>query len=212
VKRKLRITGYCLIICLIAAQISLTTACSKKTATRTLSSIAVTPNSPAHLVVNQVEPFTALGTYSDKSTADITSQVTWTSSSPVIGVTDSSGKVIGISAGITNITATMNNIISPPVTLTVIVLSSITVTPNSPVNLVVGAMQQFIATATYSDGSMANISSKVTWSSINPGLITIGLGGMVTGLAAGTTNITASMDGVTSPTVSLTLVTPAMSH
>jgi len=73
-------------------------------------------------------------------------------------------------------------------------------------------MQQFIATATYSDGSMANISSKVTWSSINPGLITIGLGGMVTGLAAGTTNITASMDGVTSPMVSLTLVTPAMSH
>ena len=177
----------------------------------TLSSITITPNHPSNLATNQVEPFVAFGTYSNRSIADITSEVTWTSSSPNIGVTDSSGKVIGLSAGITNITATMNGITSAPVTLKVISLSSITVTPKSPANLVVGSTQQFIATANYSDGSTADVSSQVTWVNNTPGLVTMNSSGMATGLATGIANITAAMDGVTSPPVKLTVVAPAIS-
>ena len=48
-----------------------------------LVSIAVAPN-PATLKVGQVQQFTATGAYADSSTADLTSQVTWTSDASTI--------------------------------------------------------------------------------------------------------------------------------
>src|SRR5438445_9438402 len=59
----------------------ITVGCSglKQPPTKTLSSIAVAPASPPHLKVGATQQFTATGTYSDNSTADITSTVAWTS-------------------------------------------------------------------------------------------------------------------------------------
>ena len=86
-------------------------------------------------------------------------------------------------------------------------LSSIAVTPTSG-NLVISSTRQFTATGTYSDGSNANISSLVTWASSNTTVATISSAGLATGVAVGNTNITAAMSGVTSPAVSLPVVTP----
>jgi hypothetical protein len=61
------------------------------------------------------------------------------------------------------------------VDLAVISLSSITAMPASPANLTVGFTQQFVATGTYSDGSTADVSSKVTWASANTATATIKL-------------------------------------
>ena len=84
---------------------------------------------------------------------------------------------------------------------------TIAVTPASPANLAVGSTQQFTATGTYSDGSNANISSLVTWASSNTTVATISSAGLATGVAVGNTNITAAMSGVTSPAVSLPVLT-----
>ena len=43
-----------------------------------LTSIAVTPATPS-VALGLTEPFTAIGTYSDNSTANLTNQVTWAS-------------------------------------------------------------------------------------------------------------------------------------
>jgi len=94
------------------------------------------------------------------------------------------------------------------VTTSPVTLSSITVTPASPVSLAVGSTQQFIATATYSDGSTANISSQVTWASDTIGTATISAEGLATGIAAGTANITVVTSGVTSQPVILTVTFP----
>ena len=59
-----------------------------------LVSIAVTPN-PATLKVGQVQQFTATGTYADSSTADLTSQVTWSSDAPNVVSVDTTGKGTG---------------------------------------------------------------------------------------------------------------------
>ena len=63
-----------------------------------LVSIAVAPN-PATIKVGQVQQLTATGTYADSSTADLTSQVTWTSDAPNAVTVDTSGKVTGKAAG-----------------------------------------------------------------------------------------------------------------
>jgi hypothetical protein len=87
-------------------------------------------------------------------------------------------------------------------------LSSIAVTQASSGNLAVGSTRQFTATGTYSDSSTANITSTVTWASSNTAIATISPAGLATGVAAGSTNITAALSGVSSPVVSLPVVTP----
>jgi hypothetical protein len=71
---------------------------------------------------------------------------------------------------------------------------------------VVGSSLQFIAIGTYSDGSKEDITFLAIWASSHTDTATISLGGLAKGVAAGNTNITAAMWGVTSPPVSLTVV------
>jgi uncharacterized protein YjdB len=115
----------------------------------------------------------------------------------------------GVASGTTNITATLDGVTSPSVTLKVISLSSIAVKPVSPPNLAVGSDQLFTATGTYSDGSTADLSEDVTWSSDNTATATMNGYGFATGIAPGTANITASLSGITSPAVSLTVIVAA---
>jgi 3-methyladenine DNA glycosylase Tag len=84
-----------------------------KNPTLKLSSIAVTPNAPAHLAVGATQQFKATGAYSDKSTADITSKVQWNSSNNSVDSISSSGLATGIGSGNANISASMSGITSP---------------------------------------------------------------------------------------------------
>ena len=178
--------------------------------TKTLTSIAVTPATPANLKVGATQQFTATGTYSDSSTADITATVTWASGTTATAtITASGGLATGVAAGTTQITATMGTVTSPGVTLTVtsLTLTSIAVTPATPAHLKVGATQQFTATGTYSDSSTADITATVTWASGTTATATItASGGLATGVAGGTTSITATLGTVTSPGVTLTVI------
>jgi hypothetical protein len=91
-----------------------------------------------------------------------------------------------------------------PGTLTPTGLLSITVTPATPTLSSVGSTQQFIATGTFSGGSMQNLQS-VTWSSSNQaaGTITNDASdhGVALALAAGQSTITASAGSISGSTV-----------
>jgi uncharacterized repeat protein (TIGR03803 family) len=178
-----------------------------------LASIAVTPASPS-IALGLTETFTATGTYSDNSTHNLTSQVTWTSATTSVATisnaSGSAGVAHPVATGTTQITATLGAIASPAVTLTVTpaALQSIAVTPASP-SISASATEQFIATGTYSDLSTPVITSSVTWSSSNTSVASIsnasGSQGLATGLAAGTSSITATQGSITSPGVTLTV-------
>jgi trimeric autotransporter adhesin len=58
-----------------------------------------------------------------------------------------------------------------------------------------GATVQFTASAYYSDGTVQDQTSTVGWSTSSPGVATITPGGLATGVALGTTTITASAVG-----------------
>jgi uncharacterized protein YjdB len=86
-------------------------------------------------------------------------------------------------------------------------LTSIAVTPANP-TVNVGATQQFTATGTYQDNSTANITNQVTWNSSNTAAAIINSAGLATGQAAGNSNITAALNGITSNSAGLTVQTP----
>jgi uncharacterized protein YjdB len=88
---------------------------------------------------------------------------------------------------------------------TLLILSSITVTPETP-SVQAGSTKQMTATGTYSDGSTKTITSTVDWSSSDTSEATVSSTGLVTGVAPGTVTITAalnSISGTTSVTVTI---------
>jgi len=81
--------------------------------------------------------------------------------------------------------------------------------PVSPSDLSVGTTMQFFAYGTYSDNAVTNITPHVTWNSDNSSVAYINVNRLVKGEAAGQANITASLDGITSPAVSLPVIISA---
>ena len=173
-----------------------------------LSSIAVTPTSPANLSIGSIQQFTAMGTYSDNSTSTITSQVDWASSDTgKATISDGTGIAIGVAAGTTTITAAMSSKTSTAVTLTVVAetLSSITVTPSFP-TVSKSAIVTFVATGVYSGGYTANLTASSTWTSSDATIAAVpNSNGTTSALAIGSTEIKASYGGITSAAVTLTV-------
>lgn len=171
----------------------------------TLNSIAVTPGSLT-VTHGKTASLGATGTYTDGSTADLTSQVTWVSAAPGTAAVNSNGDVTGVAEGDTTITATLNGITSSPasITITAATLSSIALTP-APMTLPKGTSSNLHAIGTFSDGSSVDISTQVSWTSASIATATVGLTGTVTGVAVGSTTANASLNGITSPDASITV-------
>jgi hypothetical protein len=172
----------------------------------TLVSLAITPGT-ASIAPQTTQAFKATGTYSDNSTQDITSTVTWSSSAAGVATisngTSTQGIALAIAHGSSTITATLGSI-SNTATLTVTngVLQSIAVTPANT-TVVLGSVRQFTATGTFLDGSttsMQDITNVATWNSSSVGVATITISGAVTALKLGTTTITATWNSISGST------------
>lgn len=86
------------------------------------------------------------------------------------------------------------------------VLQSLAITPSALPPLPVGESVTLSATGTYSDGTQSTVAG-ATWTSSDPTIVSLGGGGVITGVAPGTAVVTAS-SGFVSTNVSVT-VTPA---
>ena len=82
-----------------------------------LSSITVTPANPS-IKVGITQQFTAIGTYTDNTTQDLTSTATWSSSATSVATINGVGLASGIAAGPTTIKAT-SGAVNGTTTLTV---------------------------------------------------------------------------------------------
>ena len=177
-----------------------------------INSIMVTPGS-ANIYPGQTQPYTATATYTSGKTLDITSIAVWSSSNTSAATIATGGLASGVAAGTTAITAMFDSVSSPEVTLEVQanIVKSVAVTPVSA-SIYPGSTQQYIASATYSNGDIVVVTSSATWSSANTGIATIAPGGLASGVATGSAAITATRDGVSSPAVTLTIkADPAVS-
>ncbi len=91
-----------------------------------LQSIAVTPPT-ASIQVGQSQDYTATGTYSNQTTAPITTGVTWTSNPTAVATINGSGVATGVSTGTATILAAVGTLKSPTVNLTVIPATGVSV-------------------------------------------------------------------------------------
>jgi hypothetical protein len=181
-----------------------------------LTSIAVTPNPPPSIAIGATEQFTATGTFSDGSTQNLTSTAAWDSSNAgfasISNAAGTRGLATGVAVGMTSITASVNGVTSPGVSLTVTAtaptLTSITVAPLT-MSIAVGATQTFTATGHFSDGSSGAVT--VNWTSSNNAIATINAAGLASGVSAGgpititaTSTQTPSIHGTAQLTVTAT--------
>jgi uncharacterized protein YjdB len=155
--------------------------------------------------VNTAQQFTATGSYSDGSSRDITLLATWTSSALSTATVTSSGLVQGINAGSVTISASAGGVKqTTTITVTAPTISFISVSPDG-LTLPIGINQQYIATATYTDGTSQDLVSGVAWNSSSTSVATINGSGLAMTTAAGTTTIQATV-GAFTDSVTLTVV------
>jgi len=172
-----------------------------------LSSITVMP-AAFSIASGQSKQLSALATYSDGTTQDVTSQATWNSSTAAATV-DSTGLVSGASAGTSTITATLSSKSGTSLaTVSAALLQTIGVSPLTA-SIATGQTQQFIANGLFSDGSQTDISNSVTWASNATNFATVDQTGLSTGVSAGAATVSAASGAATPGTAALT-VTPAV--
>jgi hypothetical protein len=149
-------------------------------------------------------PFTAIGHFSDETTEDLTSQVTWTSLQPsVASVSNASGTegvATGLNPGVAQIQATLNGILgSADLTVTEAVLVSIQVNPEQA-TVAKGLTVPFTAIGLFSDGTTEDLTSQATWTSLQPSVASVsnasGTEGVATGLNPGVAQIQATLNGI----------------
>ncbi|MGH9496862.1 MAG: Ig-like domain-containing protein [Candidatus Sulfotelmatobacter sp.] len=158
--------------------------------------------------VGSMVQLTAMASYSDGSSKDVTSQATWMSSNTANATVSSAGAVTGLAAGTSAITATFSGQ-SGSMTVT-ISSSNLSVTnlaltapfSSSPT----GAFLPLTAIATYSDTSTRDVTNQTTWSSSNATLATVSTLGVIhgTGITPSLT-ITGTFGGLTS-SVSVSII------
>jgi uncharacterized protein YjdB len=162
-----------------------------------LTGIAVAPLNGSVNVGSTLQ-YSATGTYNDGTTKDITSSVTWSSSSTAIATISSAGLATGVKGGSCNIKAASGGLFAQTGLTVNSLLVSIAVTPAAS-SVFVGSTLQMTATGTYNDGTTSNITSTVSWSS-NSGDATVNNAGLVTGVLGGSSTITATLGSVNGST------------
>jgi hypothetical protein len=191
-----------------------------------LQSIALTPANPT-LPLGMSQQLTAIGSYDNGATVDLTAQATWTSASPafvaVSNASGSQGLATALAAGPSVVTASFEGVDGQTtVTASAATLTSITVASST------GKVPQkyttrFTATGNYSDGTTRDLTSAVSWTTSNTALATISnvspTWGVVTGMGPGAVTITARLSGrsgsaaltVTNAKLKSVAITPAAS-
>lgn len=178
----------------------------------TLAAISVEPPSKA-IALGESQRYTATGTFSGTTPPnDITAQVTWDSSddsvATISNASSNRGQAMSQSVGgPVAISATLNGVSSGSssgsLTVTAATLKSIQISP-ADVVLPQGFNRIFSAIGTFSDGSSRDVTTDVTWSSLDSNVATVsnvdGSEGVAHGGAAGTTTISAGRDGVSQST------------
>lgn len=165
----------------------------------TVTEIIFEPTSMS-LIAGTTGKFSAMATFSDSTTRDVSNELTWQSDNPLSASVDSTGKVTAITTPGATITA---NYQGQSKTLTVTVdpatLSSIIVTPSGN-TIGVGQDLQFKAEGTLSNSDTIDGTNDVIWSSSDTSIVQINSSGKAEAIAQGTATITATFGAITGDT------------
>jgi 6-phosphogluconolactonase len=175
----------------------------------TLRYIVITP-ATSLIAVGTTQQFTATGYYSNGAITPGIS-ASWGTGTPSVATIDPTGVATGVAIGTTTITATALGITAAPATLNVNQLLSLTIAPLNQ-TIALNGTEQYTALGTFKNpdgttGTPTDVTSLVTWTAGTDTVATFSTDtpGLATGIAGGTTTISASLDGVNSNTTNLTV-------
>ena len=160
-----------------------------------LAALAVAP-ATGTLPLGISQRFTATGTFADGHSADVSDAVTWTSSAPAVAdIGAATGLADALTLGTTTVAATSGTT-SGTLTLTTVAatIQSMVIAP-ATLQTGVGITRHFTATGTFSDGSVADVTASAAWTPQAAGIAAVG-NGAATGLALGSTAVTATIGSV----------------
>ena len=162
-----------------------------------LTSLEIVPGEHTLALGESVE-LTVTGTYADGSSRDLSDTVAWTTGNQAVAGVSDTGVVTADGVGVATITATeagrsdTARLTVEPVTP---VLTSLSVDPGKS-SLDPGENAPFTATGTYADGSTADLTSAVAWTTDDERVATVTEDGDVTAVGPGTTILRAALDGI----------------
>lgn len=168
----------------------------------TLTTLEITPSSDS-LAAGQSRQFALTGHYSDGSTQDLTVDAAWTSSVPVVASLENglpnAGHALALSAGDTLVRGTFAlQHAEAALHVTPAVAVQVLVTP-SALQLPLAVEQPLVATATFTDASVHDVTSQCAWASSDPAVVAVGTAagdtGVLHSLTTGAANVTATLDG-----------------
>jgi len=134
-----------------------------------LTTMAVGPQ--ATIQQGSTVQMSAVGTYNDGSSNQITSSIFWDSSAPDVAVVNASGLVTGLLPGKTTITGASSTVTgSTTITVVLTGLTDITISP-ATLTVTGGTPVTYSATGT-AGGQKLDITSSVTWTASDPTVVT----------------------------------------
>ena len=173
---------------------------------RTPARIQIQPDAP-NVTVGQTSQLVAK--VLDQNGVEVSNQsVTWTSSNTAVAKISSTGMLSGLSSGSTTITANSGQL-SAAATATVVSapVASVRVSPTTA-SLTVGGPGTTLKAEALDASSNVLSGRAVSWQSQSPSIADVNSSGVVSPVAAGTTTITATIEGK-SASASITVAGPA---
>lgn len=176
--------------------------------------LTVTPHTLVELQISPVISTVAQGSniqfhadarYSDNSMQDVTEQVSWSSQQEDIAAFNGN-HIEALMPGETTVTASMLGMTSTEkaiITVTDTPMIALQITPAKD-TVGIGSQLFYFAKATYADGSTQDVTSQVDWYSTKTEVAEI-ISGYANTLAAGTTQISATVNELTSNIATLTV-------
>ena len=128
-KKQIQFIGLRLVMGLMVAATLMMAACastsksnstSTSTSTSKLNVINISTVNAGKITVGATQQFTAMGNYTNNTSADITSKVTWDSTKTDVATINADGLATGVGPGFTFITSSMSGVSSRPIQIDVI--------------------------------------------------------------------------------------------
>jgi len=170
------------------------TACSSDSSTEAhvhgVELVKVTPEVDTTLVGQTVQFAVTATCHCGDTLTDRT--VTWQSSNPAVALVSPTGLVTGVSRGTAVIDATSEGVSGLAGISVLAVVDGVTIEP-AVVTLDIGETAQLTAALRDPDGNILN--RPIVWGSENPAVVSVDANGLITAMATGTVNITATSEG-----------------
>src|SRR5690606_29339306 len=134
--------------------------------------------------------------------------VTWNSAAPTVASVSSTGLVTGVTAGTTNVTATVDGVVgTATITVTPTPVASVSIVPSAATMTIGNTLALALLVTDASGTPLSTAGRTITWASLTPAIATVTSAGVVSAIANGTATIQATVDGVSgSATITVTNV------